>query len=50
VLFIFPFKLFQHGERFGTLSRDRIAVSEIAERPPLSSRQLNSLLKLRDGF
>src|SRR5882724_8135914 len=39
VLSIFPFKLFEYGERFGTLSRNRVAISEIAQRPPLSARQ-----------
>src|SRR5437868_15538937 len=40
-LFIFFGKLFEDSQRFGTLSRNRIAISEITERPSLSSRQLD---------
>src|SRR6185503_3032415 len=50
MLSIFLFKLSENVQRFGALSRNREAVSEIAQGPSLSSRQFNCLPKLRHGF
>ena len=50
VLLIFSLNLFEYRERVGTLPRDRVAVSEMAKKLPLSARELNCLLNFCDGL
>src|SRR6266852_7270310 len=50
MLLIFSLNLFEYRERVGALPRNRVGVSEMAKKLPLSSRELNCLLKLCDGL